>query len=329
MFGSQPERFERFLDTLEWGDERPTFHFMHLELPHRPWIYLPSGQSYESPRVAAARYFDLAPDDPWELRVSWQRHLLQTQLTDRFLSQLIDRLERSGLWERALVVVTADHGNAFLPGEEARVVTPSNVGEIAPVPLFVKAPGQRRGRVDRAPVETIDLVPEIARQLNVRVPWEVDGRPMSEVSDRRTLSIIRQEDGEMVRVSRAELRRRAAAAVRRRLRAFPGGDPFALGPRPELRGQPVGRLRPLPVTLDAPGPVRTVDLEADSLPVEVAGVVHGASRRQRPIAVAVNGRVAATGYTTLAQGQESFTVLIPPDALRNGRNRVKVLSLPA
>jgi hypothetical protein len=43
--------------------------------------------------------------------------------------------------------------------------------------------------------------------------------------------------------------------------------------------------------------------------------------------VAVNGRIAATAFTTVSEGAESFTVLVPPKALRAGRNRVEVLAL--
>ena len=59
---------------------------------------------------------------------------------------LIEQMERAGIWKRALVVVTADHGYAFEVGVETRRRTnDSNIDMIAPVPLFIKAPGQRRG----------------------------------------------------------------------------------------------------------------------------------------------------------------------------------------
>ena len=42
-----------------------------------------------------------------------QRHLLQVGFVDREITQVLDRLERVHLLNRALVVVTADHGIGF------------------------------------------------------------------------------------------------------------------------------------------------------------------------------------------------------------------------
>ena len=48
----------------------------------------------------------------------------------------------------------------------------------------------------------------------------------------------------------------------------------------------------------------------------------------RDIAVAVNGTIVGVGSTfELAEGDEGelFQVMVPPDAFRQGRNRVEVL----
>lgn len=330
MLASELQRFDRFLSTLGQRQSKPTFNFLHLELPHRPWDYAPSGQTYASPRVPNARTFLPMPRNSRSVDVAWQRHLIQTQFTDRLLSRMIDRLRQTGLWDQALVVVTADHGTAFLPGQESRVVTRANIGEIAPVPLFVKAPGQRAGRTEESPTESIDVMPEVARELGVRIPWKVEGTPLSQAEPSGDVSVMRQEDGKTVTVPRGQVLQASAAAVRRRLRAFPGGDPFALGPKPELRGRTSQGLAPLSVSLDPPGSARRVEPRSESLPLDVSGVVRGAKARERPIAVAVDGRVAATGFTTVSPGEtESFSVLIPPSALPVGRHRVTVLSLQA
>ena len=50
----------------------------------------------------------------------WQRHLLQLGFTDRLLGRLVTRLRRAGLYDRSLLVVTADHGASFRPGDNRR-----------------------------------------------------------------------------------------------------------------------------------------------------------------------------------------------------------------
>jgi hypothetical protein len=47
----------------------------------------------------------------------------------------------------------------------------------------------------------------------------------------------------------------------------------------------------------------------------------------RPYAVAVNGRVAATGWTLVRGGSEYFTAVLPPDALGAGSTSVQVVPL--
>ena len=56
---------------------------------------------------------------------------------------------RTGLYDRALVVVTADHGVSFRAGQKRRPLSDANLQDIAYVPLFVKLPHQKRGRIER------------------------------------------------------------------------------------------------------------------------------------------------------------------------------------
>ena len=142
------------------------------------------------PRVFAGRRAPGRPGrragdgEPFLVRQLYQRHLLQLGYTDRLLGRLIARLEETGLWDEALVVVTADHGVSFRVGQsDRRAVTAENVEDIAPIPLFVKAPGQDRGRVTTGPVQTIDVLPTIADALGVRLPWKVDGRPAEQAQE--------------------------------------------------------------------------------------------------------------------------------------------------
>ena len=81
------------------------------------------------------------------------------------------------MFDRALFVVVADHGIAFEVGvQERRQVTETNFEQVAAVPFFVKAPGQRRGRVSRAYARTLDVTPTIADVLDFRLGYPADGR---------------------------------------------------------------------------------------------------------------------------------------------------------
>src|SRR3954454_2694205 len=99
------------------------------------------------------------------------------QYVDTLVGRLLDALRAHRVYDRAVIAVTADHGASFTTGRPRRPVNAANAGEIAPVPFFVKLPGQKDGRVDDRAVRTIDVLPTIAKAAGVRLPWRADGMP--------------------------------------------------------------------------------------------------------------------------------------------------------
>ena len=66
------------------------------------------------------------------------------------------------------------------------------------------------------------------------------------------------------------------------------------------------------------------------MPCQVAGRIHGpGATPERDLAIAVNGRIEAVGRSFHLRGEtaESYSVMVPEDALREGRNRVEVLEV--
>jgi arylsulfatase A-like enzyme len=109
-------------------------------------------------------------------------------------------------------VVTADHGVSFRAGVSRRNVGAKNIGEIAGVPLLIKAPGQRRGRIVDSAARTEDILPTIGSQLGTR--WSAGGRSL-EHAPRSARVTVAGENGP-VTVSRVEflrLRNQAADGI--------------------------------------------------------------------------------------------------------------------
>src|SRR5918997_3180653 len=96
-----------------------------------------------------------------------------------------------------MVVVTADHGASFTKGELFRGVSEGNLHEIVWTPLIIKAPGERDGRVDDTLVRSIDLLPTVADQLEVDVPWRLDGRPVRPGPTEGEVRVFRWEENEL------------------------------------------------------------------------------------------------------------------------------------
>ncbi len=154
----------------------PRLHFMHALLPHVPWRLRPDGSIYAD--IGLPGYFSKWDDDEVKARFGQQRHLLQLGFADQLLGEYLDRLEAVGDFDRAMVIVTADHGISFVPGERSRGVNDVNVAGIAGVPLLFKEPHQTSGTVQPQPVQLIDIVPTIAAQLGIDAPWEFAGHEM-------------------------------------------------------------------------------------------------------------------------------------------------------
>jgi hypothetical protein len=66
------------------------------------------------------------------------------------------------------------------------------------------------------------------------------------------------------------------------------------------------------------------------VPCQIAGRIHDpGSTRERDLAIAVNGRIEGVGRSFHLKGEtaESYAVMVPEDALREGRNTVEVLEV--
>lgn len=341
------ERLVRWMRTIR-RRARPALYFKHLLLPHGPWIYLPSGRHLDP---AIGSLFSPEGFHDRGLTVhNEQRMLLQMGYVDHQLGRLIGRMKRHGIYDRSLIALTADHGIAFDVGvDDRRAVTMRNVDEVAPVPFFVKAPGQRRGQVNGAHVTPVDLVPTIADVLGLRPGWKVEGVSgfSPRARTRRRMRMPRREFDGFVRLGLDELERRRRAVIARRARLFGTGpssvrrygDPFAslyrsgpdgwlVGLRPS--GLPHRRAR-VEAAFAEPERWRDVRPRAKVVPVQVAGWVFGGSPgASRDVVAAVNGRIRATGRTFHMRGRdrrETFSLIVPERSLRQGRNRVELFEV--
>ena len=89
--------------------------------------------------------------------------------TDAEVSKLFDALRKAGLYDRALIVVVADHGE--LLGEGGFFMHGSRLDDaLVAVPLMIKWPHQRIGTRERELVSIVDLFPTILAAAGVDAP---------------------------------------------------------------------------------------------------------------------------------------------------------------
>jgi hypothetical protein len=317
------------------SNRRPTLYFLHSLFPHVPYVFLPSSRRYAiDARVIRGMDNGLWLSE-WPALLAKQRYLLQLVHTDRALGHILARLRATGVYDRALVIVTADHGVSFKPHDQRRLPTATNLDDIALVPLFVKLPGQKRGRIDDSFVQTTAILPTIARVLGVPLGWRVHGKPLV---GRRL-----PRDGEVTVFKQSNVPVRAPLSAVRALRAktladqvqsFGSGNVrslYRIGTRRDLVGRPVSALAVRAATrarveLDGASLYEAVDPSSGFLPTFVEGRATGIAEGQ-PLAVAVNGRIAATTQTFEFHSELRFAAFVPEQTLRRGKNTVDVFAI--
>jgi Sulfatase len=341
LLGGRPQRFDRWVRSIKPG--KPTLWVKHLLLPHGPYLYLPSGERTRPGPGDLLHGMNTVPGfhDEFLTRHNEQRYLLQLGFTDRLLGRLIRQLKREGIYDDTLIVATADHGIAFQVGVETRrSVNQSNVEELTPVPLFVKRPGQRRGRVSGAYARTLDVTPTIADVLGWKVGYRTDGHSaFGPVTRRRhSVTLNTRDFSSVVHISGRKWEARRRAVVRRRLRQFGSGDISTLfsgiGPHRDLIGQPAPTVRRASVRAAVAEPALFADVDRASgvLPTQIAGdLTGGAPGAKRDVAVAVNGTIRAVGRSFYLTGDrtEHFALMVPESSLHDGRNTIELFEVSA
>jgi Sulfatase len=335
---NQPSRFTDFLDGFA-AAERPSLHFVHLLLPHTPWRYLPSGMQYPAPTKGFGRSkLSTWGQQRWPVTVSHQRYLLQLAFTDHLIGQLIARLEAVGLYDRALLVVTADHGGSFTPGRHARIPAKGTAHETAWVPLFIKQPGQTAGKVTDRNWEHVDLLPTIADALGVDLPWPVDG--ISALGRRaregggKAFHLRPGPAGRVQLDGPSNLALALRGVTDRLLR--PQDGPIGLyrvGRHGMLVGRSTAAVGPagrssLQATITPPTDLRTIDPSSGQVPAMVTGRLDGATAVRDPaIAVAVNGTIGGVSEVYRTGDAPSFAAMVPDFLFREGRNRIELFEV--
>lgn len=157
-----PERpaaqtLQPLLGWLEaWKAERQ-FLFFHLYEPHTPW---------EPPADLRAAFAD-----PYDGEIA---------AADLEVGRLLAALDRAGLYDDALVVLTSDHGEGLGDhGEEEHGFLLYR--EAIQVPLILKLPrGERGGERVRTVAGLTDLLPTIAAIADLELPAGLPGRSLLE-----------------------------------------------------------------------------------------------------------------------------------------------------
>jgi hypothetical protein len=331
-------RFRVFADSIR-PSRKPELSFLHVLLPHYGWVYLPSGKRYANAATIAGLVDDSWINDEVLADQGWQRHLLQVGFVDTLLGELVRNLRRRGLYDRSLIVLTADHGVSFRPGGPRRLTTAESLPDLAFVPLFVKAPGQTAGRVVDEHVQTVDILPTIADALGISLPWRVDGHSALAGSFRPApRARIYKTSGGSLSDTVSSLERRRDELLAQKVALFGDRDRgeglYRFGPHRELVGRhvaslPAGAAAGLAVDLDL-GERMRVDPDAGTVPARITGRLSGgAAGPGLDLAVSVDGRVEAVTRSYMFRGDPVLSALVPEASVSAGAHTIEIFEVDA
>ncbi|MBW2260360.1 MAG: sulfatase [Deltaproteobacteria bacterium] len=180
-------------DLLEaWHPKGPFFLYIHLMDPHAPYDPPTSFEiKYVGHRVLEGRITPrstssfitnlrrgkVEPPDVKELKILKGLYRGDVASLDEVLGRVLAMLEREGILDRALLVVTSDHGEEFM--EHGWLGHGTNIHpELTHIPLLLRFPGGSPSGTIEGLVGHVDLVPTILDAFGRDAPDGLDGRSL-------------------------------------------------------------------------------------------------------------------------------------------------------
>lgn len=166
-----------FKDFAESHRQRRFFLFFHSYDVHAPLFRGDASESSPGPpkEISYGTFLDLKPTEAERERV---RRLYRNHAGyyDARFGELVSTLKQNGLFDRSIIVVTADHGEEIF--EHGNYLHGHSLyDEVLRVPLLIKFPSDSAfPQTNGSLTALIDVMPSLLEFLGIPVPPDVDGK---------------------------------------------------------------------------------------------------------------------------------------------------------
>ncbi len=195
------ERFQTDLDfptprtlkgAAEWLklNEESNDYLLWVEAfdPHAPMDYPPAYERHDAEALREAFPIAALPEGIPPERVERfyedrRRYANLLAMTDRWLGELLDEIDRQKGWDDTLIVLATDHGLLF--GEHGHLGKNAYHAwnELAHIPLFVHLPGgENAGEPRRQLTGSIDLFPTLLDFFGAETEHAIHGRSLLDIA---------------------------------------------------------------------------------------------------------------------------------------------------
>jgi len=198
-----------FRETVDAG--KPFFTWASFHDPHPPYtVPEPFASMYDPAKMPIGRYVDGEFDrmTPWhrearkkpgevdfsgcnqagfgihgghshlhdedQLRADMACYYGMITLMDREIGRIFDALDEMNLWDSTLIVFTTDHGH-FLGQHGLIAKAIFNYEDVIKVPMLVKVPGQKEGKVSSSIQSLVDYAPSFLAAAGQKIPSGMTG----------------------------------------------------------------------------------------------------------------------------------------------------------
>ncbi len=179
--------------TIRWLEENyqvsPFFLWVDFFDPHEPWdppeyFVRHYDPDYQGIPMIHPNYGRSSAYTDAELHNLWAHYAAESELVDRAIGRILQKIDDLHLWDESIVVITSDHG--FSIGEHERTGK-SNISkddsrywpiypEVAHVPFLIAGPGisaEQRLDIIAQPVDILPTLCELATaEINPEEPLE-------------------------------------------------------------------------------------------------------------------------------------------------------------
>jgi arylsulfatase A-like enzyme len=163
--------------ALEWIDggaakDAPFFLYLHYMDPHDPFM------DHRKPGVGYARSVLTDKPDPALESVLREAYITEIEYMDRYLGELFAGLKQRGVFDRALIVFTADHGEEFYD-HQGFWHGYTLYDEMIFVPILMKLPGNAHaGERNAGLARHVDLAPTMLHFAGLPKGAQMPGQPL-------------------------------------------------------------------------------------------------------------------------------------------------------
>jgi hypothetical protein len=193
--GDDVALFNKFLNSIRTEipkldpAKQPPLYVIHVTFPHVPYRYLPDGKKYFLDRNVTndQEYVALwAKDANSGSATALKRLIMQVGVTDKLISDFLKELKSLNILEKSAIVVTADHGSSFEPGEYSRRVSDKNWSDVMSVPFFISLPQSKTteinktGTISDLNINSADVIPTLLELNGITPKTALEGHSLSD-----------------------------------------------------------------------------------------------------------------------------------------------------